>query len=66
MTQLKISPTGEASNQVQRIIGQKNFLKSDNFIRLFFYHTEFKLISKHQFETSEVIRIWNIRHVIPK
>jgi hypothetical protein len=33
---------GGASNQVQRIIGQKCFLKSDiNFIRQFFYQTEF-------------------------
>jgi hypothetical protein len=33
---------GEASNQVQRIIVQKVLLKSDiNFIRQFFYQTEF-------------------------
>jgi hypothetical protein len=33
---------GGASNQVQRVIGQKFFLKSDvNFIRQFFYQTEF-------------------------
>jgi hypothetical protein len=33
---------GGAFNQVQRIIGQKFFLKSDiNFMRQFFYQTEF-------------------------
>jgi hypothetical protein len=33
---------GGASNQVQRIIGLIVFLKSDiNFIRQFFYQTEF-------------------------
>jgi hypothetical protein len=33
---------GGASNQVQRIIGQKFFSMSDiNFIRKFFYQTEF-------------------------
>jgi hypothetical protein len=33
---------GGASNQVQRIIGQKFFLKSDiSSIRQFFYQTEF-------------------------
>jgi hypothetical protein len=33
---------GGASNQVQRIIDQKFFLKSDiNFIRQFFYQTDF-------------------------
>jgi hypothetical protein len=35
-----------------------------NFIRLFFYQTKFKPISKRQFETLEVMRILNIRHVI--
>jgi hypothetical protein len=45
---------GGVSNPVQRIIVQKFFLKSNiNFIRQFFYQTEFKTISKHQFETSE-------------
>jgi hypothetical protein len=56
-----------ASNQVQRIIGQNFFSKSDsNFIRQFFYQTEFKPISKRQFETSEVMRILNISQVISK
>jgi hypothetical protein len=33
---------GAASNQVQRIIGQTLFLKSDiNFKRKFFYQTDF-------------------------
>jgi hypothetical protein len=33
---------GEASNHVQHMIGQKFFLKSDiNYIRQFFYQTEF-------------------------
>jgi hypothetical protein len=58
---------GGASNQVYRIIGQKFFLKSDiNFIRQFFYQSEFKPSRKRQFETSEVIRILKIRHVIPR
>jgi hypothetical protein len=59
---------GGASNQVQRIIGQNFFLQSnvDDFIRQFFYQTEFKPISKRQFETSEAMRILNIRHVILK
>jgi hypothetical protein len=58
---------GGASNQAQHIIGQKYFLESDiNFIRQFFFLTEFKPISKRQFETSEVMRILNIRHVISK
>jgi hypothetical protein len=56
-----------ASNQVQCIIGQKFFLKSDiNFMRQFFYQTEFEPISKRQFETLEAMRILNIRHVISK
>jgi hypothetical protein len=51
---------GGASNQAQRIIGQIFFFRSDiNFIRQFFYQTEFKPISKHQFETSEMMRILN-------
>jgi hypothetical protein len=51
-----------ASNQAQQFIGQKFFLKSDiNFIRQFFYQNEFKPIGKRQFETSEVMRILNIR-----
>jgi hypothetical protein len=38
---------GGASNQVQRIIGQNFFLKSDiDFIRQFFYQTEFWPLSK--------------------
>jgi hypothetical protein len=42
-------------------------MKSDiNFISQFFYQTELKPISKRQFETSEVMRILNIRHVILK
>jgi hypothetical protein len=58
---------GGASNHVQRIIGQKFFLKSDiNFIRQFFYQTVFQPISKRQFETSEAMRILNIRHVVLK
>jgi hypothetical protein len=58
---------GGAFNQVQRIIGQNFFLKSDiNFMRQFFYQTEFKLIIKLQFETSAVMRILNIRHVMSK
>jgi hypothetical protein len=56
---------GGASNQVQRIIGQNFFLKSEiNFIRQFFHQAEFKPISKSQFETLEVRRMLNIRHVI--
>jgi hypothetical protein len=47
---------GGASNQVQRIIGQKLFLKShSNFIRQLFYQTEFQPISKRQFETLEAM-----------
>jgi hypothetical protein len=43
---------------VYRIIGQKFFLKLDiNFICQFFYETEFKQISKRQFETSEAMCI---------
>jgi hypothetical protein len=62
-----LSPKSGASNQVQRIIGQKLFMKSDiNFIRQFSYQTEFLPISKRQFETSELMRILNIRHVISK
>jgi hypothetical protein len=59
---------GRASNQVQRIIGQKFFLKTNiNFILLqLLYQTEFQPISKHQFETSEAMRILNIRHVVSK
>jgi hypothetical protein len=43
MTQLNIYVLeGAASNQVQRIIGQKFFLKSDMyFIRQFFHQPEF-------------------------
>jgi hypothetical protein len=38
---------GGASNQVQRIIGQNFFLKLDiNFIRPFFYQTQFQPINK--------------------
>jgi hypothetical protein len=56
-----------ASNQAQRIIGQKFFLKSDiNFTRQLFYQTKFWPISKRQFEFSEAMRILNIRHVISK
>jgi hypothetical protein len=36
------------------------------FIRHFFYQTELKKITKRQFETSEVMRILNIRHIISK
>jgi hypothetical protein len=58
------------SNQVQHIIGQKFFLKSDiNFIRQFFYQTEFEPTSKRLFETSEAIMrilMLFIRHVISK
>jgi hypothetical protein len=63
-----LSPRSGASNQAQHIIGQKFSLKSDiNFIRQFCYQTEFKPISKRQFvETSEVMRILNIRHVTSK
>jgi hypothetical protein len=58
---------GGASNQVQHIIAQNFFLKSDiNFISQFFFQTEFKPISKRQFGTSEVMCILNIRHVISK
>jgi hypothetical protein len=58
---------GGASNQVRRIIDQNVFLKSDiNFIRQFFYQTEFLPIRKPQFETSEAMRISNMRHVISK
>jgi hypothetical protein len=46
---------------------QKFFLKSDiNFTRQFLYQSEFKPISKRQFETSEAMRILNIRHAISK
>jgi hypothetical protein len=58
---------GGASNQVKRIIGQKIFLKSDiNFIRQFFYQSEFKPTSKRQFESSEAMCTLNIRHVISR
>jgi hypothetical protein len=58
---------GGASNQVHRIISKKFFLKSDiNFIRNFFYQTEFKLISKRQLETSEAMRILNKHNIISK
>jgi hypothetical protein len=41
----------EALNPVQRIIDQNFFLKSGiNFIRQFFYQTEFKPISQRQFK----------------
>jgi hypothetical protein len=41
------------------------FFKSDiNFIRQFFYQTNFYPFSKRQFETSEAMRILNIRHVM--
>jgi hypothetical protein len=71
MTQPKIKYRfvleGGASNQVWRIISQNFFLKTDiNFIRQFLYQTEFKPISNRQFETSKVIHILNIRHVISK
>jgi hypothetical protein len=47
-----LSTRGGASNQVQRVIVQNFFLKSDiNFIRQFFYQTEFKPICKRQSET---------------
>jgi hypothetical protein len=52
---------GGASNQVQRIIGQNFFLKSKMN-----YQSEFYPICKRQFETSEAMRILNIRHVILK
>jgi hypothetical protein len=46
---------------------EKIFFKSDiNFISQFFYQTEFKPISKRQFETLEAMRILNIPHVISK
>jgi hypothetical protein len=58
---------GWASNQVQRIIDQNFFLKSDiNFIRQFFDQIKFKPISKHQFETTKAMRILNIRHIVSK
>jgi hypothetical protein len=42
MTEPNYVLEGGASNQVQRYIGQKIFLKSDiNFISKFFYQTEF-------------------------
>jgi hypothetical protein len=54
-------------NYTLRIIGQKFILQSNvNFIRQFFYNSKFKPISKRQFVTSEVIRIFNIRHVISR
>jgi hypothetical protein len=57
--------TEEGGVSNQRIISRKFFLKSDiNFICQFFYQTEFWLISKRRFETSEAMRILNIRHVI--
>jgi hypothetical protein len=37
-----------------------------DLIRQFFYQTKLKPISKRQFETSEAMRILNIRHVISK
>jgi hypothetical protein len=40
------------------------FLEIINCIRQFFYQTEFQSISKHQFNTEQVMRILNIRHVI--
>jgi hypothetical protein len=55
---------GGPSNQVQRIIGQNFFSKSDiNFVRQFFHQTKLKPIER-QFETSETMCILNIRHVI--
>jgi hypothetical protein len=57
---------GGASNQIQRLISQNFFLKSDiNFIRQFFFQTDFKPIRKRQFESSEAMRILN-RHAISK
>jgi hypothetical protein len=56
---------GGTTNQVQRIISQIFLLKSDmNFIRQFFYQTEFKPIRKRKFETSKTKGVLNIRHVI--
>jgi hypothetical protein len=58
---------GGASNQVQHTIGQNFFLKSDtNYILQIYYQTEFKSTSRRQFETTEAMRILNIRHVVSK
>jgi hypothetical protein len=47
--------------------GSKFLVKLDiNFIHQLFYQTEFQPISKRQCETSEAMRILNIRHVISK
>jgi hypothetical protein len=56
---------GGVPNHVYRIIGRKFFLKSDIKYQ-FFYQTESLPISKRQFETSEVMRILDIRHIISK
>jgi hypothetical protein len=63
----KYALEGGATNQVERIIGQNFFLKSDiYFVGQFFYQTKFQSISIRQFETWEAMRILNIRHVISK
>jgi hypothetical protein len=50
---------GGASNEVSA--GQNFFLTWDiNLLRQFFYETEFKLISKRHFETSDAMRILNV------
>jgi hypothetical protein len=56
---------GVASNQDQRIIGQKIFLKSDiNFMLL--SKLNFNQSTKVNLKTSEAMRILSIRHVISK
>jgi hypothetical protein len=68
MTQPNINVLeGRASNQAQRIIGQKFFLISDiSFICQKSYIKLYLNQSAIQFETLEVMRILNIRHVISK
>jgi hypothetical protein len=67
VTALKKDPTKNLSPWHSLKLNTTIFLKSAfNFIRQFFYKSEFKLISKRQFETSEVKRTLNILHVIPR
>jgi hypothetical protein len=67
MTQLKIYVLeGGASTRLAHLWSEFFLEIRINFIRQFFYHTEFKPISKRQFETSKAMRILNKRHVISK
>jgi hypothetical protein len=44
-------------------VSETDFLLDVNFIRQFFYQTEFEPTSKRQFETSEAMSILKIRHI---